>query len=166
MNKLTLEQLLRMKIAGTSPVTGKAIQYPPEFRVAVQNETEDGVHIIVHANGHNSETLDFIVKGNELIDYNDYQWWSKASANASETEWVRQKALQEDGALVLAASGTFDCPICTRDTPHHHDLDRKWIGVDFDHTLAHHPEDRDDPYTLGEPIPEMVTRVKEWIAKG
>ena len=85
MNKLTLEQLLRMKIAGTSPVTGKAIQYPPEFRVAVQNETEDGVHIIVHANGHNSETLDFIVKGNELIDYNDYQWWTDVSQEAKDT---------------------------------------------------------------------------------
>jgi hypothetical protein len=42
------------------------VDVTPEFRVAVQSITEDGVHIIIHANGHNSDTLDFIVSGDEL----------------------------------------------------------------------------------------------------
>jgi hypothetical protein len=64
---MTLEQLLRMEIKGKSPVSKEDISYPPEFRVAVQSKTDDGVHIIIHANGHNSETLDFIVRGNKLL---------------------------------------------------------------------------------------------------
>lgn len=62
----TLEDLLRMKVKGISPVTKEPIEYSPEFRVAVQGESGDGVHVIVHANGHDSDTLDFIVSGNEL----------------------------------------------------------------------------------------------------
>jgi hypothetical protein len=62
--------------------------------------------------------------------------------------------------------GTYNCPICNHDSPHTHDLINRWIGVDFDNTLAYDNPDRNDPYTLGEPIPEMVNRVKEWIAKG
>lgn len=64
---MSLEKLLRMEIKGTSPITGEDISYPPEFRVAVQNKTDEGVHIIIHANGHNSDTLDFLVRENELI---------------------------------------------------------------------------------------------------
>ena len=63
---MTLEDLLKMKINGVSPVTKEPIQYSPDFRMAVQREMEGGVHVIVHADGHNSETLDFIVTGNEL----------------------------------------------------------------------------------------------------
>jgi len=55
-----------MKIDGTSPVTKQPIQYAPEFRVSVQDECDGGVHIIIHADGHNSETLDFMVTGNNL----------------------------------------------------------------------------------------------------
>lgn len=33
-----------------------------------------------------------------------------------------------------------------------------WIGVDFDGTLAH--------TVTGEPIPKMLERVKDWLAKG
>lgn len=40
-----------------------------------------------------------------------------------------------------------------------------WIGVDLDGTLAHydgwHGEDH-----IGDPIPEMVQRVKRWIEEG
>lgn len=64
------------------------------------------------------------------------------------------------------ARGTFCCPICTTPFPHAHDKSR-WIGVDFDGTLAYEPgEGRTDPYSLGEPIPVMVNRVKDWLAKG
>lgn len=41
----------------------------------------------------------------------------------------------------------------------------RYIAVDFDGTLAKY-EGMGGPYDLGEPIPKMVKRVKEWIAKG
>jgi hypothetical protein len=40
-----------------------------------------------------------------------------------------------------------------------------WIGVDFDGTLAHTKDDG-NPADLGDPIPEMVDKVKEWLAEG
>jgi hypothetical protein len=40
----------------------------------------------------------------------------------------------------------------------------KWIGVDFDGTLAHY--DRWQGTSLGEPIEPMVNRVKKWLAEG
>lgn len=49
--------------------------------------------------------------------------------------------------------------------PHEHPKD-KWIGVDFDGTIAYSIPNRTDPYILGEPIPEMVGRVKWWIDHG
>ena len=39
-----------------------------------------------------------------------------------------------------------------------------WIGVDFDGTLATY--EKGMAPTLGEPIPEMVERVKKWLKKG
>ena len=42
------------------------IEISPEFRVAIQHITDEGVHAIIHANGHNSDTLDLLVKGNEF----------------------------------------------------------------------------------------------------
>ena len=63
---MTLEKLLRMTIKGKSLVTGDDIEYPPEFRVAVQEKTDNEVRIIIHAMNHDSETLDFMVRGNEL----------------------------------------------------------------------------------------------------
>ena len=65
--KMSLEKLLKMKVKGENSVTKKEVEFSPDFRIAVQNITEKGVHIIVHANGHNSDTLDFLVKGNKLI---------------------------------------------------------------------------------------------------
>lgn len=62
----TLEDLLRTVVKSASPVTGRPIEYPPEFRVAVQGSNDASVFIIIHANGHNSETLDFNVSGNTL----------------------------------------------------------------------------------------------------
>lgn len=40
----------------------------------------------------------------------------------------------------------------------------KWIGVDFDGTLATY--DRSQGTALGTPIPLMVSRVKNWLAQG
>jgi hypothetical protein len=67
--------------------------------------------------------------------------------------------------------GSYNCPICLHDSPHSHEglvrkTHRKWIGVDFDGTLAFDPVNRSDPYSLGEPIMSMVYRVQDWIARG
>lgn len=64
---MTLEKLLRMEIEGKNSITGENVKFTPEFRVAVQKKTNEGVHFIIHANGHNSETLDFFVSENELF---------------------------------------------------------------------------------------------------
>lgn len=63
----TLEQLLRMTVpvpAGCIAPEGTPIS--PEFRVSVQNIFDESVRIIIHANGHDSDTLDFRVQGNQI----------------------------------------------------------------------------------------------------
>lgn len=40
-----------------------------------------------------------------------------------------------------------------------------WIGVDLDGTLAHYVGWKGENY-IGEPIPLMITRVKNWLAQG
>jgi len=40
-----------------------------------------------------------------------------------------------------------------------------WIGVDLDGTLAHYDKWRGANH-IGAPIPEMVERIKAWIARG
>jgi len=67
---------------------------------------------------------------------------------------------------VEQAVGTYACPICTRDTPHEHRMAGRWIGVDFDGTLAIDADGRSDPYQLGTPIAPMVQRVRNWIGQG
>lgn len=62
---MTLEDLLRKKVSGKDK-DGDVVYFPPEFRVSVQSVNTEGVHIIIHADGHNSDTLDFRVKGNTL----------------------------------------------------------------------------------------------------
>ena len=65
---MTLEELLRMTVpVGPGCVVPEDTPTSPEFRIAVQHVRENSVHIIIHASGHNSETLDFDVRGNELL---------------------------------------------------------------------------------------------------
>lgn len=40
-----------------------------------------------------------------------------------------------------------------------------WIGVDLDGSLAHHGTWY-GPYSIGQPIPKMLARVKKWVAEG
>lgn len=96
------------------------------------------------------------------------------SMRDSEGEWDDTYAKDDHDDMLKTARelremaepvGTFACPICLNDKPHHHDK-KRWIGVDFDGTLAFDPPDRKDPYTLGQPIPAMVNRVRDWICKG
>lgn len=63
---MNLEELLSMKVHNLNAVTGEQVSYPPEFRVSVQGRRDGGVHFIIHANGYNSETLDFVAKGDKI----------------------------------------------------------------------------------------------------
>ena len=50
-------------------------------------------------------------------------------------------------------------------TGQYHGLSRGWIGVDLDGTLAHYDKWRGDNH-IGDPIPEMVARIKAWTQAG
>ena len=63
---MTLEKLLRMKVAARSSVTGEDVMVTPGFIVSVQGERDGGIHFIIHTDGYNGDTLDFVVRGNEL----------------------------------------------------------------------------------------------------
>lgn len=46
-------------------------------------------------------------------------------------------------------------------------MGRGWIGVDLDGTLAFYAhDDWQGPTHIGEPIPSMVERIKNWLAEG
>ena len=60
--KMTLQDLLKMKVK-----IGDHDNCTPEFRLSVLSHDDGGsTHIIVHADGHDSGTLDFLVTGNTL----------------------------------------------------------------------------------------------------
>ena len=66
---MTLEKLLRMEVPAKDK-DGNVIKITPEFRLAVQDlecvvDGKKGVRVIVHANGHNSDTVDLWVCGNQ-----------------------------------------------------------------------------------------------------
>lgn len=63
---MTLEEQLKTKKTVKSPVTGEEVSVPLSFIVDVQQQREDGVHFIIHPLDQSGETLDFVVKGNEL----------------------------------------------------------------------------------------------------
>lgn len=44
-------------------------------------------------------------------------------------------------------------------------LKTPWIGVDLDGTLAQYSGFK-GPEHIGDPIPEMVTRIKQWLTEG
>lgn len=67
----TLESLLRMTVPAQDK-DGKVIQITPNFRLSVQETKamvngEPGVRIIIHADGHTSDTLDYVVAGDDLL---------------------------------------------------------------------------------------------------
>ena len=61
----TLEQLLRTKMASKDK-DGAEIEITPSFRIAVQSQSNNGVHIIVHSAECSSDTLDFMVRENVI----------------------------------------------------------------------------------------------------
>lgn len=62
---MTLQQLLETLVT-TQDKDGNTVEVSPDFRVAVQQVKNGGLHFIIHPDGHNGETLDFVVRGNEL----------------------------------------------------------------------------------------------------
>ncbi len=62
---MSLENLLRMKVAAKDK-DNNPVEVSPDFRVAVQGRRDGGIHFLIHADGHNSDTLDFVVTGNAL----------------------------------------------------------------------------------------------------
>lgn len=65
--KSTLEDLLRMTVPiGPGFMLPEGTPMSPEFRVAVQCMEEEGVRIIIHALGHDSETLTLLVSGDKI----------------------------------------------------------------------------------------------------
>jgi len=64
----TLEELLRMTVE-SEDAEGNLIQITPEFRLSVQEVRPNGggVRFLIHANGHNSDTLDFKVYGDTVL---------------------------------------------------------------------------------------------------
>ena len=65
---MKLEQLLRMTVpVPAGCVAPEGTPMSPEFMVSVQEIAEDGVRIIVHACGHDSETLDRWVISDHLL---------------------------------------------------------------------------------------------------
>ena len=44
-------------------------------------------------------------------------------------------------------------------------MNKGWIGVDLDGTLAHY-DGWVDETAIGEPVPAMVERIKRWITEG
>ena len=62
----TLEELLRTKVIHRRESDGQEVEITPEYRVAVQGDVDNTVHIIIHPLGYHGDTLDFYVTGNEL----------------------------------------------------------------------------------------------------
>lgn len=76
-NPMNLQQLLSMKVVAKDKDDNE-IEISPEFRVAVQSIMSNGVHIIIHADGHNSDTLDLVVMGNDILKLEKYKEYMDA----------------------------------------------------------------------------------------
>lgn len=63
---MTLQELLEQRVLVKSFDGSGDVAVSPEFRVAYQGSQDGGAHFIIHMNGHNSETLDFIAKGDQI----------------------------------------------------------------------------------------------------
>lgn len=61
---MTLQELLSLKVKAPN-----GQEYSPDFVVSVQGDPATMLYprIIIHAAGHDSDTLDFYVCGNELV---------------------------------------------------------------------------------------------------
>jgi hypothetical protein len=76
-------------------------------------------------------------------------------ASATTTSW--ETAYKDLAAFCVSQGIGIETP--------NHSNPRPWIGVDLDGTLAHYDDWKGEEH-IGEPIPEMVERVKDWIKRG
>jgi hypothetical protein len=65
-----LHDLFSMEIESEDK-DGNTVMVSPEFRVAVQSKTDKGVHVIIHANGHSSDTIDLVVTNDSIRNLNE-----------------------------------------------------------------------------------------------
>lgn len=63
----TLQELFEMQLETISPVSKKLVKYSPNFVVSVKSIDSDGVRVIVHADGVNSDTIDLLITDNNVI---------------------------------------------------------------------------------------------------
>lgn len=62
---MTLEDLISMRVK-SHDVNGNCVLVSPDFRVSVQRFDDEGAHVIIHADGHDSETLDLCIQDNDV----------------------------------------------------------------------------------------------------
>lgn len=62
---MTLEDLISMRVK-SKDVHGNDVLVSPEFRVSVQRFDDDGAHVIIHADGHDSETIDLCIHNDSV----------------------------------------------------------------------------------------------------
>lgn len=62
---MTLEDLISMRVK-SKDIHGNDVLVSPEFRVAVQRFDDDGAHVIIHADGYDSETLDLCIQDDDV----------------------------------------------------------------------------------------------------
>jgi len=103
-----LETLLRTTVpvpAGCVAPEGSPMS--PRFRVDVQHAFEDGVHFIIHADGHSSDTLDLVAKGNSLTPL---AAWNTRPQPAMD-EVCERRVRREIGRVLKNYAGAFylDC---------------------------------------------------------
>lgn len=68
----TIENLLRFQVDAEG--TSGPVKITPDFRVAVQGEKHGGIHFIINADGHDSETLDLVARGNTVAHLSSAKW--------------------------------------------------------------------------------------------
>jgi len=91
---MNLEELLRMKVKSINGVTGEEVESSPDFRVSIQHINEEAVEIIIHAQDHNSETLDFIVRDNKLEQL--YEWETKEMKTVYELKYITRVVINKE----------------------------------------------------------------------
>jgi len=65
-----LYELFNMEVESEDK-DGNPVMVSPEFIVKVQDKTKQGIHILIHALGHSSNTTDLIINENEVKNLND-----------------------------------------------------------------------------------------------
>jgi len=79
-----------MKVAAKDK-NRKKIEISPDFRVSVNDGRNGAVHMMIHADGHDGDTLDFTVVGNKVIP-----WFTNVDASGMNLAEARDCLLRGD----------------------------------------------------------------------